>query len=275
MEREERIGLIAGNGRFPIFFAREAGKRGRKIVAVAFREETSGKLRKAVDEIHWISVGQLSRIAEIFGERKIEKAVMAGQVNLSLLFSKLKMDAEAKKLLDEVRHKTTDAILGAAADNLQKKGITLMNSLTYLDHLVPVEGVLTGRGPTEKERQDIMFGRLMARQIAAVDIGQTVVVKNKTVLAVEAIEGTDRAIIRASRLGGRGITVVKVSKPAQDMRFDVPVVGLKTIELMRRIKGRVLAVEAEKTLILDKEDFIRLADRYGITVVAFRMEGVL
>ena len=265
----DRIGLIAGNGKFPLFFAQGAKKKGRKIIAIAFKEETSRTLSRYVDEIHWISVGELKKIVDILAGSGVTRAVMAGQVNLSLLFSKVKLDEEAQKLLREVDNKTTDALLGSVAERLAERNITLINSATYLDDFLPEKGVLTQINPTASEWADIEFGKKIAKQIAGLDIGQTVIVKDKAILAIEAIEGTDEAIRRACRFGKEGIVVVKVSKPEQDMRFDLPVIGGRTIKLLHRLKAKILAIEAKKTLVLEKEKIIRLADGWGICIVAF------
>jgi len=265
----EKIGLIAGNGKFPLFFAQGAKKEGRKIITVAFKEETSRELSKYVDEITWISVGELQKLIDILVSSGVSRAVMAGQVNLSLLFSKIKFDEEAQKLLSEVENKTTDALLSTVAKRLAEKNITLINSATYLDEFLPQKGILTQTVPTSQQWEDIEFGRKIAKQIAGLDIGQTVIVKNKTILAIEAIEGTDEAVKRASQYGKEGIVVVKVSKPNQDMRFDIPVIGKKTIKLLHRVKAKILAIEEKKTLILEKEKVIKLADRWGICIVVF------
>lgn len=267
MDRE-RIGLIAGNGKFPLFFAQEAKKQEREIIAVAFKEETSRRLSKYVDEIHWISVGELQKLIDILVEARVTQAIMAGQVNLSLLFSKVKLDEEVKKLLNEVGNKTTEALLGSVGKRLAAENITLINSATYLGDFLPQRGVLTRVTPTAKEWADIEFGKKIAKDIAGLDIGQTVIVKDRTILAVEAIEGTDEAVRRASRFGKKEIVVVKVSKPNQDMRFDLPVIGIRTIKLLHRLKAKVLAIEEKKTLVLEKEKVIRLADRRGICIVA-------
>ncbi len=265
----EKIGLIAGNGKFPLFFAQGAEKTGKKIVAVAFKEETSRELSKYVDEIHWISVGELQKLIDILTSSGVKQAVMAGQVNLSLIFSKIKLDEEAKKLLTEVETKTTDVLLGKIAEKLAEKNVILINSATYLDDFLPQKGILTRTGPTSQQWEDVEFGKTIAKYIAGLDIGQTVIVKDKTILAIEAIEGTDRAIKRASLFGKDGIIVVKVSKPKQDMRFDIPVVGLRTIKLLHKVKAKVLAIEEKKTLLLEKEKTIKLADRWGICIVVF------
>ena len=265
----DKIGLIAGNGKFPLFFAQGAKKKGRKIIAIAFKEETSRRLSGYVDEIHWISVGELKKVVDILTGSGVTRAVMAGQVNLSLLFSKVKLDEEARKLLREVDNKTTDSLLGRVAERLAERNITLINSATYLDDFLPGKGALTRISPTSSEWEDIEFGKKIAKQIAGLDIGQTVIVKNKTILAIEAIEGTDEAVRRAWRFGKEGIVVVKVSKPDQDMRFDLPVIGERTIRLLHRLKAKILAVEAKKTLVLEKEKIIRLADGWGICIVAF------
>jgi len=265
----EKIGLIAGNGKFPLFFAQEAKRKKKGVIAIAFKEETSKELSRYVDEIHWISVGELQKLIDILVKAGLKRVVMAGQVNLSLLFSKIKMDKEAQKLLKEVENKTTDTLLGKVAEKLAQRNITLISSATYLNDFLTERGILTRREPTSKEWEDIEFGKKIAKEIAGLDIGQTVIVKDKTVLAIEAIEGTDEAVKRAVRFGKEGVVVVKVSKPNQDMRFDLPVIGIRTIELLHQLKVKILAIEEKKTLVLEKEKIVKLADNRGICIVVF------
>ena len=264
----ERIGLIAGNGNFPLLFAKAARRRGDKIVAVAIKEETSKRLVKYVDTIHWIGVGELNKLFQIFRKGKINRAIMAGQIRPSFLFNNISMDREFKILLESVKDKKADSLLGAVAKRLGEMGITLINSTTYLLDFLPSEGVLTSRSPTSKEWQDIQFGKKVAKQIAGIDIGQTVVVKDKAVLAIEAMEGTDETILRGGKLGNGYAVVVKVSKPRQDMRFDIPVVGPRTIDSLVTSRAKVLAIEAKKTLLIDKGRCIKKANSHGIAIVA-------
>ncbi len=266
---ETKIGLIAGNGRFPLIFAREARKKGAQIIAIAIKEETSPDLEGLVDKLFWVGVGELKRLFEIVKEEKLTTLVMAGQVRHKLIFEKgIKLDPAMKALLETIIDRKTDSLIGAVAKKLESFGIKLIDSTTFLSDYLPKKGTLTKREPIQKEWEDINFGREVAKSIAGLDIGQTVVVKEKAVLAVEAIEGTDLAIRRGAEFGKEDVVIVKVSKPSQDMRFDIPVVGPETIELMKEVGASCLAVEAEKTLLIDKDEMLSLADKYGISVVA-------
>ncbi len=267
-EASSPIGLIAGQGKFPILFAEAARAKGERIVAVAIREETSKRLKHFVDKIFWISAGELQKLFKILKSEGITRAIMAGKITKTLLFEQnISKDIEIESLLKNVKDRKDDSLLGAVADNFKEMGITLLDSTTYLSHLLLSPGTLTKTGPTKSQSEDIEFGRSLAKNIAGLDIGQTVIVKEKTILAIEAIEGTDEAIKRAGKLGKRGAVVVKVSKPNQDMRFDIPVVGLKTMESLIKARAGVLAIEAHKTLIIDRDKFIRKADKNRITVV--------
>ncbi len=266
---ESRIGLIAGNGRFPIVFAQAAKERHIELIAVAISEEASRELEKYVDKIYWLGVGELEKLFQILLQEKLTSVIMAGQVRHKLLFDRgIKLDKDMRGLLDDVKDKKTDSIIGAVADRLEGRGIKVLDSVLFLSDYLPVKGPLT-KGPIYPNiLEDIEFGRTIAKSIAGLDIGQTVVVKDKVILAVESIEGTDEAIKRGAHYGKEGIVVIKVSKPSQDMRFDIPVIGPDTIRLLSRLKAACIAIEAKKTLIIDKEETIKLADNAGIGVVA-------
>ncbi|PIV39718.1 MAG: DUF1009 domain-containing protein [Candidatus Omnitrophica bacterium CG02_land_8_20_14_3_00__42_8] len=264
-----KIGLIAGNGRFPIIFAQSARKKGIEVVAIGINEETSKELEKFVNKIYWLGVGELEKLLKILREENIRSVVMAGQVRHKLLFDKdIKIDQKMQFLLGNLRNKKTDSIIGAVARLLEFKGIKVLSSIIFLSDCLPKKGVLTKLLPDERVLKDIEFGRKIAKAIAGLDIGQSVVVKDKVVLAVESIEGTDEAIRRAAKYGREGIVVIKVTKPGQDMRFDVPVVGPDTIRLLQEVKAGCLAIEARKTLIIDKPETLRLADEAGVVIVA-------
>lgn len=264
-----RIGLLAGNGRFPIIFAESARKKGAEVIAIGINEETSKELEKFVNKIYWLGVGELEKLLGILKQENIRSVVMAGQVRHKLLFDdNIKIDKKMQLLLGALRNKKTDSIIGAVARLLEFKGVRVLSSITFLSDYLPQRGVLTSKLPDERTLKDIDFGRRIAKAIAGLDIGQSVVVKDKVVLAVESIEGTDESIRRAARYGKEGIVVIKVTKPRQDMRFDVPVVGPDTIRLLKEVKASCLSIEARKTLIIDKEETLKLADEAGISIVA-------
>lgn len=266
----QSLGLLAGNGRFPFLVAQEARKQGRRVVAVAFNEEADPALEQAVDKIHWVFVGQLNKWVKLFQAEGVKEVVMAGSVRHSSMYSDFRRfhpDMRALKLFWRLRDRKADTILGAVADELAHSGLTLLPSISHLTHCLAPEGVLTKRKPTAKEKADIQFGFKIAKAMAGLDIGQSVVVKNKAVVAIEAMEGTDRCIQRAGEMAKGDLVVVKVSKPNQDLRFDVPVIGLATIETMLEAGGGVLAVEAGKTLILDREKLVTWADGEKIAII--------
>lgn len=265
-----KIGLIAGNGKFPLIFAQEAKKVGTEVVALAIKKETSPSLENLVDRIHWVNVGQLGDLIEICKKEGITRAVMAGQVRHTHLFGQVRLDARAMALLAGVKDKKADSLLGAVADELLREGIELIDSATYLSHLLPSPGILTRRKPTQKEWRDIEFGHKMAKEIAGLDIGQTVVVKDQTVLAVEGMDGTDSTIKRGGKLGRGDVVVVKVSKPHQDRRFDLPIVGERTVEVLKQAKAKVLAFSARSTILLDREKVVKSANQNGISLVAVK-----
>jgi hypothetical protein len=278
-----KLGLIAGNGHFPFLLLDAARAHGTNVVVAAITEETDLEinLRAAADpgiRVHWLSLGELSRLIDTFHQEGITQAVMAGQVKHKQIFASIRPDWRLAKLLLSLRTRNTDMLLGAVAKVLADEGIELISSTAYLEPLLVRPGVLSSRSPNEQEQLDISYGRNLGRAIAGYDIGQTVVVASQACVAIEAMEGTDAAIERAGTLMkslegdastlGRSLTVVKVAKPKQDMRFDVPVVGVRTIEVMIEARATCLALDAHKTLIFDLDKVLGTADRAGIAIVA-------
>lgn len=263
-------GLIAGNGNFPFLVLEGARSRGIEMAVLAIREEASPALERAAKRLHWISLGELGRGIELLHQEGVKHAVMAGQVKHNKIFSSIRPDWRLAKLLFSLPAKNTDSLIGAVARVLEDEGIELVDSTKFLGPLLPAEGVLTAREPDPHEAADIAYGRQVAQEIAALDLGQTVVIRDCACVAVEAMEGTDETIERASRIaGGQPLVVVKVSKPQQDMRFDVPVVGVKTIEVMKRSHATALAVDARRTLLFERDALIAAADAAGIAIQAF------
>ncbi|MFH1245333.1 MAG: UDP-2,3-diacylglucosamine diphosphatase LpxI [Candidatus Omnitrophota bacterium] len=264
----ERIGLIAGNGQFPVLFAQAASAKGKEVIAIAVREETSPELTRYVHKIIWLNVGELKKFFSVLKEEKLKKIVMAGQIKPRHIFDQTVVKDEALTgFLTKVKDKRADSLLGTLARILRVMGIKLLDSTTFLQDYLVKRGTLTGIQPSSAQWEDIYFGRKIAKSIGGLDIGQTVVVKDKAILAVEAIEGTDAAIQRGGVLGGKGTVVVKVSKPHQDMRFDIPLVGPVTIDSLKTSYCAVLAMEAGKTLFLDKEECVQTAEKAGIALV--------
>lgn len=264
------LGLLAGSGRFPFLVAEEARKAGRPVVAVAFIEHADPALEKVVDSIHWAYIGQMNKWIKIFKEAGVSDVVMAGLVRHSNMFEnfqKFRPDVRLLKLFWKLKDRRADGILGAVGDELAKDGLHLQPSIMHLTHCLAPLGPLTKRKPTADEKADIEFGLKIAKAIAGQDIGQTVCVKGKAVVAVEAMEGTDRCIRRAGEISKGNFVIVKVAKPKQDLRFDVPVIGLNTLETFAEAGGGVLAVEAGKTLVLDKEKLYAWADHRKIAIV--------
>jgi UDP-2,3-diacylglucosamine hydrolase len=263
-------GLIAGNGRFPFLVLEGARSQQIEMAVIAIKEEASPELEKTAKRLHWVSLGELSKAIDLMHQEGVKQAVMAGQVKHNKIFSAIRPDWKLAKLLFSLPRKSTDALIGGVARVLQDEGIQLVDSTLFLKPLLPEPGVLTRRAPNEQERDDMVYGHSVARQIARMDIGQTVVISDQACVAVEAMEGTDETIARAARLaGGKPLVVVKVSKPGQDMRFDVPVVGLPTIEQMKSSRATALAVDAGRTLLFDRHKLIELADAAGIAIQAF------
>ena len=278
-----KLGLIAGNGRFPFLLLDAARAQGLAVVVAAIREETDPEIdrRAAADDritVEWLSLGELSRLIELFRKEGVSRAVMAGQVKHKQIFSSIRPDWRLAKLLLNLRSRNTDMLLGAVAKVLGDEGIELIGSTAFLEPLLAQEGVLTARAPDVEERKNIEYGLGVARAVAGFDIGQTVVVAAQACVAVEAMEGTDAAIERAAALMRtldddastleRRLTVVKVAKPQQDMRFDVPVIGPATVETMIRAGASCLSVEAGRTLLFDREALVKRADESGIAIVA-------
>jgi UDP-2,3-diacylglucosamine hydrolase len=264
------LGLIAGNGQFPLLLARQAKEQGRRVVAVAIKEETDPALEKIADACHWLNLGQIKKTIETLRESGVEEAVMAGQVKHVSIFDLRHLDMTAVKLLAKVPDKKTDTLLAAVADEFAKAGITFLPSTTYLKDLLAPEGNLTSHRPTAAQKKDVEFGLKTAKALGGLDLGQTACVKDLAVLAVEAIEGTDACVRRAGTFQS-GFTAAKTAKPRQDVRFDVPVIGLRTLEALREAKAAVLAVEAGKTLFFDKETFLKGADEAGLAVVGVKL----
>jgi hypothetical protein len=266
-----KLGLIAGNGRFPFLVLEAAKRAGHDVTVIALKEETFADLadvaaRPPESPLHWISLGQLGTLVSILTDAGVSRAVMAGQVKHAKIFS-IKPDLALIGVLMRLKARNTDAIISGIADLLRDRGIELINSTTFLAPLLAGEGVLTRRAPAEDERTDLGFGCRVADTIAGLDIGQTIAVKGSAVVAVEAMEGTDEVIARAGRLAGPGVRIVKVAKPNQDMRFDVPVVGVSTIEAMKEAGADALSVDAGKTLMIDGDAIVKAADEAGIAIV--------
>lgn len=269
----EKIGLIAGKGQFPVLCAQAAARRGLEVVAVAHREETDPSLADEVAEIHWVYVGQLGKIIRIFKSAGVEQALMAGGINRGRLFKHFRPDLRALNLIRRVGVGHDDRLLRAVAQELEGEGITIAAATIFLEELMAPSGPLGRHRPTANQLKDIEYGFRMAKEIGRLDIGQCAVVRHQVVVALEAVEGTDETIRRGGRLAGPGAVVVKVCKPGQDLRFDLPAVGLGTIGAMQEAGAKVLAVEAGKTLIFDRLDMLKQADRAGIVVWGIEAQG--
>ena len=262
-----KLGLIAGNGRFPLIFAEQAKLEGISLVTVAHRGETSEEIERLVEKVTWIYVGELGKIIQVLHQAGVKEAVMVGGIQKVKLFSNFRPDLRGAAFLARARSREDDQLLRGVAEELEREGIRVLESTLFRSRIIPSEGVLTRRSPTQEEWEDIRLGFQIAKELGRLGIGQTVVIKNRVVLAVEAVEGTDATIRRVGDLVKGGFVVVKVSKPQQDLRFDVPAVGFNTIRLLQELQGAVLAVEANKTILLEKEELIQEADRWGIVVV--------
>ena len=272
-----RIGLIAGNGKFPFLVLQGARSLGHDVTVVAIKEEAfadlDGAARQADADLHWVSLGHLGTCIKILKAAGVQQAVMAGQVKHVQIFSGVIPDLTLLSVFTRLKARNTDALISAVADVMRDEGIELLDSTAFLAPLLAKAGTLTARAPDESERADFEFGYRVADAIAALDVGQTIAVKHKAVVAVEAMEGTDEVIGRAGHLAGPGVRVVKVAKPNQDMRFDVPVIGVATIQAMRVAGASALSVDAGKTLVLDGEHVIASADEAGITIVGRQKEA--
>ena len=274
-EKNGIIGLIAGGGQFPIMLADAAKKRGLRVVAVAHLGEADPSLSDKVDEIVWVKLGKLGQLIKVLKRNGVKKAFMAGTITKKRMFSNLRPDLKGLAIMSKLAVFHDDDILRAVAGELEKDGIEIVSSTSYLPELLAPLGYLTRRRPGKAEKEDIAFGWKVAKELGRLDIGQCVVVRQKTVLALEAIDGTNATILRGGSLGGEKAVVVKVSKPNQDLRFDVPSVGFETIKNMTRVRASALAVEAGKTLIFDKQEMISYADKTGISIVSLESSGVV
>jgi UDP-2,3-diacylglucosamine hydrolase len=277
----QRIGLIAGNGSFPLLVLDAARSQGMQVVVAAIKEEASPQIEQhGAAVVEWLSLGELSKLIEAFQREGVTRAIMAGQVKHKQIFSSIKPDWRLAKVLLSLTTRNTDSLIGAIAKVLETEGITLMNSTALLEPMLADEGVMTRRGPSDSEQTNITYGRAVAQHLSRFDIGQTVVIAEAACVAVEAMEGTDAAIMRAGGLMrspslgkeastlSRALTVIKVAKPNQDMRFDVPVVGLRTIETMKEAGATCLALDAGRCLMFDKPAVIKAADEAGVCIVA-------
>ena len=287
MLANEKLGLIAGNGNFPLLLLDAALAQGAQVIVAAIKEETSPLIeRRGAIAVHWLSLGELGKLIETFKREGVRTAIMAGQVKHKQIFSAIRPDWRLAKVLLSLTTRNTDSLIGAVAKVLADEGIHLISSTSYLEPLLAKPGVLTRRPPTDAEQKNIEYGRDVARHLAQYDIGQTVVIAESACVAVEAMEGTDAAILRAGEIMrslsddsasdapvlSRSLTVVKVAKPNQDMRFDVPVIGVKTVETMQRAGASCLAVDAGKCLFLDGGSIVETADKAGISIVAAATE---
>ena len=286
MSSSSPLGLIAGNGRFPFLVLDAARAKGERVVVAAIKEETDPEIteRAARDSgirLHWLSLGELSKLIETFQREGVSRAIMAGQVKHKQIFSSIRPDWRLAKLLLSIRIRNTDALLGAVGKVLGDEGISLLSSTSYLEPLLARAGILTKRTPTDPEQSNVAYGRAVARHLAQYDIGQTVVIAESACVAVEAMEGTDATILRAGEIMrtlhdeetpdsflSRALTVVKVAKPKQDLRFDVPVIGVKTVEIMKRAGATCLAIDAQRCLLLDGDRVIEAADSANIAIVS-------
>jgi UDP-2,3-diacylglucosamine hydrolase len=263
-----KFGLIAGNGKFPFLVVEGAKKQGASLAVVAIREETDARIEEVAEKVLWVGIGQLGKMISFFKKEGVSKAIMAGQVKHVQIFSGALPDLRMLKMLWNLPQRNTDALIGGVAGEMAKEGIELIDSTYFIRDQLAAEGVLTKRKPDETERGNIEYGLSVANEIARLDLGQTIVVRARACVAVEAMEGTDAVIRRAGELARGKLTVVKVAKPNQDMRFDVPVVGVPTIRTMIEAGATCLCLTPDKTLMFDKREMLRLADEHKICVVA-------
>ncbi len=267
-EQENILGIIAGGGKFPLLLAEAARSQGMRVVVIAHHGETDPALEDKVDKTVWVKLGQLGQVIGALKKNGVRRAVMAGTIAKRRMFSGIKPDLKGLALMSRLAIFHDDGILRAVAEELTSNGIDIVPSTFCMPDLVASPGRLTRKKPARNEKEDIAFGWRIAKELGRLDIGQCVVVRNKTVLALEAIEGTDETILRGGRLAGEKAVIIKLSKPNQDLRFDVPTVGLRTIETMTQVKASVLAVEAGKTLLFDKSAMVEYADKNGIVIIS-------
>lgn len=273
MKEKEKIGIIAGGGQFPFMVADSARNQGFSVIAVAFEGEADPTLTDSVDKIVWIKLGQLGKLIKAFKNNNIKKALMAGTITKRKMFDKVRPDLRGLTFISKFAVFHDDNILRALADELAAEDIEIISSTSCLPEIIARKGCLTKRKPRKEEKTDIRIGWNIAKELGRLDIGQCVVIKRKTVLALEAIDGTNETILRGGKIAGKDAVVVKVSKPNQDMRFDVPSIGLETIKVMSRVHASTLAIEAGKTLIFDQTDMIELANKSGISVIAYEKDN--
>lgn len=265
-----KIGLLAGKGKFPLFFIRALRKEGRGVVAIGIKDEASPRIEKEIEKVYWIGLGELERLIKILKEEGIEELAMVGRISKDSLFSDLKLDDEAKSLLTNLKDKSDDSLLGALKEKLAQTGIRIADPREFLSSFIPQEGVLTKRSPSQDEIKDIEFGKKVAGEMAEVlkMSSLTVVVKNRVILAVESAEGTDETIRRGGRLAKEKAVVVKVAREEGEIRLDLPVVGTETLKALKEVNASCLALDAQKTVLLDRERLIEMADEAGISIVA-------
>ena len=263
-----RVGLVAGSGKLPIIFSNIAKAKGDEVIAFGIKGLTDAELEKSVDKMHWLVWGDLKKAMMLLLMERIKRIVLLGKISKEMIFKETSnMDIEAKDVMGKIGDKKDLSILGGVANALKKVGVEVIDPTVYLKTLVPSKGILTERKPSDKEMDDVKYGLSIARELAKFDIGQTIVIKDKTVIAVEAAEGTDETISRAGKLVKDGFVVVKVARPDQDMRFDIPLIGPDTLSSIERAGGTVLALESDKTFLIDKEELIKRADLRRISVV--------
>jgi DUF1009 family protein len=263
-----KLGLIAGNGKFPFLVLEGARRAGASVAVAAIREETDPTIENLADRLTWVGIGQLGKMLRFFKAEGVDKAIMAGQVKHVQIFSGALPDVRMLKMLLRLPRRNTDALIGAVAGELATEGIELIDSTYFLKDQLPDRGVLSKRAPDERERTDVEYGLEIARGIAGMDLGQTIVIRDRACVAIEAMEGTDAVIRRAGELVRGRLTVVKIAKPDQDMRFDVPVVGVPTVQSMRESGATCICVTAGKTLMFDRDEMIKLANKHRIAIVA-------
>jgi len=264
---EKRIGIIAGAGDLPIFFAKKAKEKGTKVIGFAIEEMASPEFDAACDRTHRLGIGQIKKFILLLFTERIKKIVMLGKVDKSIIYRYMNKDDKAKEMLKESKDKSDYTLLDKFTSELKKIGVDVIDGVEYLKDFLPSKGILTNRKPTDAELEDIKFGIKTAKEVARLDVGQTIIVKNKSIVSVEAMEGTDSTIERAAKICGEGFSVVKVARPMQDMRWDVPVVGVDTIKIIAKNKGSVLAMEEKKMFLVDKETCVELADNKNISII--------
>ena len=268
MEKPTKLGIIAGRGIYPRLLAESARKQGVSyLFAVAFKQETDSAIEQVVDKVAWLRLGQLEAMLNAMAASGVKQAVMAGQITPTHLFSILP-DRRMLQLLGQLRIRNAETIFGTIAEELKAHGIELLPAYMFMESAMPHAGQLSRHVPTDEQQNDIDLGFKVAKATSGLEIGQTVVIKQGTILAVEAFEGTDEAMLRAARLGGQGVVVVKVAKKGHDMRFDIPAIGMQTMKVLKKIKASVLAIEANRTILLEREKLIHRADNIGLCLCA-------